>query len=175
MEKHSRRLEAGALKVGLWLLAIAFVPATAAAGYLPALGAAPLRFQPLEAAGRPPGWPPLPLPDERDKGVATLATNVTTLATKAPAVIATEPTNNPVLSPPITTALPDSSPAPATARFSLPPMAESAPTANTVVDMPSVLSWLLPASTNAPPGNLVFPMFVPATPPLSSQAVYESR
>ena len=47
--------------------------------------------------------------------------------------------------------------------------------ASPVVDMASVLRWLAPALINAPDGSLMSPAFVPATPPLSSTAVYESR
>ena len=170
MAKHPRRLEAGAVIVGLWLVAIATAPAAQTTGYLLAVGAAPLRFQPPAAAGRPAGWLPLPLPlpDERD-------TNVTALATNASALTATEATNNSGLPPPITVASPTPVAPPDTSRLSLPPLTESVPAATAVVDMQSVLNWLSPASTNAPAGNLLFPVFVPATPPRSSQAVYESR
>ena len=179
MARHPRRFEAGALAVGLWLLAAA-AAAAPTTDYLPAVGAAPLLFQPPAAAGRPAGWLSLPRPDD---GV----TNVTTQATNVPALTAPAAPNRSVLPPPVTVAAPAPAPPlimaaasdpaapPDPSQLSLPPPTEPASPANTMIDMASLLRWLSPAYINAPPGSLQFPSFVPATPPLSSTAVYESR
>ena len=180
MAKHPRRLEAGALSVGLWLLTVVTAPAAQTIDYLPAVGAAPLLFQPPATAGRPAGWPPLPRPDDS-------VTNVTTLATNVPALTAPAATNHSVLPPPVKVAAPApaappiaaAAPAPAESpdpsQVSLPPLTEPASPANTVIDMASLLRWLSPVYANPPAGGILFPSFVPATPPPSSTAVYESR
>ncbi|MEI6393591.1 MAG: hypothetical protein WCT12_21120 [Verrucomicrobiota bacterium] len=182
MAKHPRRLEAGALSVGLWLLAAVTASAAPTIDYLPAVGAAPLLFQPPATAGRPAGWPPLPRPDDS-------VTNVTTLATNVPALTAPAATNRSVLPPPvkvaapapapvpppITAAAPDPAAPPDPSQLSLPPLTEPASPANTMIDMASLLRWLSPAYPNPVAGSILFPSFVPATPPPSSTAVYESR
>ena len=180
MAKHLRRLETGALTVGLWLVAVAIGPAAQTINYLPVVGAAPLLFQPPATAGWPAGWPPLLRLDDR-------GTNVTTLATNAPAPAAEVATDRSVLPPPITVDSLVPNPPPITAdasapapppdpyQLSLPPLTEPPSAANPVIDMASVLRWLSPALTTAPDGSLLSPAFVPATPPLSSTAVYESR
>lgn len=160
------------MTVGLWLLAIVTVAAAQTTGYLLAVGAAPLRFQAPNAPGLPTGWPPLPQPN--DCGI-----NVTTLATNALTLTDVEATDNSALPPPSLVAQPTPVPPTDPSQISLPPQTESAAAANNVIDMQSVLSCLLPISTNASAGSLMLPgfapVFVPATPPRSSQAVYESR
>ena len=168
MAKHLRRLETGALTVGLWLVAVAIGPAAQTINYLPVVGAAPLLFQPPATAGWPAGWPPLLRLDDR-------GTNVTTLATNAPAPAAEVATDRSVLPPPITADASAPAPPPDPYQLSLPPLTEPPSAANPVIDMASVLRWLSPALTTAPDGSLLSPAFVPATPPLSSTAVYESR
>jgi hypothetical protein len=191
MRKHPRRLEAGALTVGLWLLAIATASAAPTGGYLPATGAAPLRFQPPSPAGLPAGLPPLLRRDNRSTNVNSLAANPAVptaanatnrsnlpLPNTGPAPVAASPPDtaaSPVIGPLMGTA---ASPAPAlppdTSWLAIPPLDGAAVARNPGVDRPSVLSWLVPASTNAPVVG-IFPVFVPAMPPPSSHAVYESR
>ena len=180
MAKHPRRLETGALTVWLWLLAVAIAPAAQSIDYLPAVGAAPLLFQPPAATGRPAGWPPLLRPDDR-------GTNASTQATSSGAPTGEAATDQSVLpppvavdslvpdSPPITADAPTPAPPPDPSLLSLPPLTDPRSAASPVVDMASVLRWLAPALINAPDGSLMSPAFVPATPPLSSTAVYESR
>ena len=180
MAKHLRRLETGGLAVGLWLLAVATGPAAQTIDYLPAVGAAPLLFQPPAATGRPAGWPPLFQPGDR-------GTNGSTQATSAGAPTGEAATDQSVLpppfavdslvpdSPPITADAPTPAPPPDPSQLSLPPLTDPPSAANPAIDMASVLRWLSSALTNAPDGSLLSPAFVPATPPPSSTAVYESR
>ena len=191
MTKHPRRLEGLALIVALWLFAIATASAAPMGGYLPATGAAPLRFQPPSPAGLPAGLPPLLRPDNRSTNVNSLAANLAV----PPAADATNHSNLPLpntgsapvaASPTDTAALPLTSPLagtaaslatnlpPDTSWLAIPPLNEAAVARNPGIDMPSVLNWLMPASTNATVVGIQ-PVFVPATPPPSSQAVYESR
>ena len=182
MAKHPQRLEAGLFTVGLWLLAAAIAPAAQTTDYLPAIGAAPLLFQPPAAVGKPAGWPPFPQPDEPATNVAAnvLATN--SLALAAPA--ATNPPVSPPLGmaaasapppPPVMSAAPAPPAPPDPSQTPLPPPTDSPGAANPGIDMASLLRWLSPALANPPPGGFLFPAFVPATPPLSSTAVYESH
>lgn len=163
MTKKSQPLEVGPLVVGLWLLAITTTLAASTTGYLPAVGIAPLRFAP------PARGSSLPLPEDR-------RTNVTSLATVAPVLIDVGVTNRSALLPQTPVTVPISTLPPDTSQISilrLPNPVTTVPPP--VIDMSSVLSWLSPTSTNAPVGNVSLPVFVPATPPRSSKAEYESR
>lgn len=168
MAKHPQRLKAGALSLGLWLLAICPVMAAQSSGYLPAVGVVPLRFQPSDPSGRPAGWPPLPLPE----GPVTNATSVSAAAPDLPSVKNPSPS---VLPSPVMVAAsaPPSPPDPV--GISIPPLPEPASRAGAVIDMSSVLNLLSPAFPNAPAGSFMFPGFVPASPPPSSKAIYEIR
>jgi hypothetical protein len=182
MAKHPQRLEAGAFTVGIWLLAAAIAPAAQTTDYLPVIGAAPLLFQPPVAVGKPAGWPPLPQPDEPGTNVTrtALATNALALAAPAATNLSVSPplvmaAASPPPPPPVTTAEPAPPPPPDLSQPPLPPPTESPGAANPGIDMASLLRWLSPAFANPPPGGFLFPAFVPATPPLSSTAVYESH
>jgi len=178
MKKHPRRPEAGALTIGWCLLAIATAPAAPSPGYLPATGPAPLRFQPPKPAGLPAGLQLLLQPDNR-------GTDLTNGTTNSPAMDAMDPW---VFPPPDTAASsaparpPDTADSPIPAQppnpfqLALPPSSDAALATNPMIDMRSLLSWLLPNATNAPVSSVLFPVFVPATPPpRPSQAVYESK
>ena len=177
MKKHPRRSEAGALAIGWYLLAIATASAAPSTGYLPATGAAPLRFQPPQPAGLPAGLPQLLQPDNRGTDLTNGATNSPTTDAMDPWVF--PPPDASVSSaaarPPDTTDSPIPARSPDPFQLALPPSSDAALATNPVIDMGSLLSWLLPNATNAPASSLLFPVFVPATPPPSSQAIYESR
>ena len=168
------------MTIGWCLLAIATSSAAPSIGYLPATGAALLRFQPTKPAGPPAGLPPLLQPDTRGADLTTVATN-------SPAPSATDAMDPWFFSPPDTLVPSASAPPPDTAssptparppdssRPALSPSNDPPLVKNPVADMQLVLSWLLPTSTNTPAGSFLFPVFVPATPPHSSQAVYERQ
>ena len=177
MKRHPRRPEAGALTIGWCLLAIATVSAAPSTGYLPVTGPAPLRFQPPKSAGLPAGLLPLLQPDNR-------STDLTSVATNSPATDAMDtwgfpPPDASVSSaparPPDTADLPIPARPPDPIQLALPPSSDAALAMNPAIDMRSLLSWLLPNVTNAPATSVLFPVFVPATPPRPSQAVYESK
>lgn len=188
--QHPHLIDWGALPLAFWLLAIAIVPAarfahTACAnnlssevsppapapktgGYLPAVGAAPLRFDSPAPGGRPAG---LQLPSLRsDRG-----TNATTPIINAPVSSAAGTTNEAVLPAAVAVPLPSLIAPADTNNLSLPPLNEPMPAAITLTDLQSVLKWLLPASANVPQGSVTFPVFAPATPPQSSKATYQNR
>ena len=170
MQKHPRVLEWGALIAGLMLVSFTLKGADRE-GYLPVVGAAPLRFQATTANGSAELSPRLLLWN-------VPPTNAIPPATNAPVTEVAQTRNQPgssetVAVAPIGPFAPSA--APSTNDVVTPFMSEPPPATTTVTDLQAVLKWLLPVSQNMQERAVAFPVFAPATPPPSSKATYQNR
>jgi hypothetical protein len=150
-------------------------PTKRSQAYLPALGPAPVRFQPHSQALPVLPWRPLLQAEKQPPDSVAPVPNTPSIEQSV-----TEPLTNVIAPLTITADSPAApSPAPTVAiPFLSPPLSYLEPASNSPVDLQELLGYLLSPSTNEPGAKVIMPVFVPPPAPMSfpsSHATYESR
>lgn len=160
--------------LAICLLGWSIDSAPGGAGYLLAVGPAPVRFQTRSPQAPVVLWPPLLQPEQQTVNSEAQITN----APPAETAGLESPTN--AIPASMTAANAPAAPPPPIAVLPFPMRVfnQAKPATDSVVDPQALLTYLLTVSTNEPGTKIIMPLFVPPAPPSpypSSHATYESQ